>query len=240
LYVAVTVALWSLAMPAVVALNVAEVEPAATVTEAGTVSTMLVFVIVTAAPPAGAAFVSVTVQVPEAFGPKLAGQASEDTSTGAIRLKLAVLEVPFNVAVTMAFWSLGIVPAVAVNVAVAAAAATVTDEGTVSRRLLLEMATAVPPTGAAPLNVTVQLAVAEPARLVGRHAREVRTIGGGTPPVTTPPVGESVIALPNAEAATPLLIPIVVLLTPEAIVRFTTATVPFDMMLAFMPETRQV
>jgi len=137
------------------------------------------------------------------------------------------------------------VPAVAVNVAVVAAAATVTDGGTVSNRLLLERATAVPPVGAAPLNVTVQLAVPEPARLVGRHAREVRTVGGGPPPITTPPVGESVIALPNAEDARLLLIPIVVLVTPEAIVRFRTATVPLDIMLAFMleawlPATRQV
>ena len=127
------------------------------------------------------------------------------------------------------------------NVAVVAAAATVTDGGTVSRRLLLEMATTVPPAGAAPLNVTVQLAVPELARLVGRHAREVRaTVGGGPPPVMTPPVGESVIALPEPEDPRVLLSPIVVLVTPEAIVRFTTATVPFDMMLAFMPETRQV
>lgn len=126
------------------------------------------------------------------------------------------------------------------NVAVAAAAATVIDGGTVSRRLLLERATAVPPTGAAPLNVTVQLAVPEPARLAGRHAREVRTIGGGPPPATTPPVGDSVIALPAPDAPRVLLSPIVVLVKPEAIVRFTTATVPFDMMLAFMPETTQV
>jgi hypothetical protein len=141
----------------------------------------------------------------------------------------------------MAFWSLGIAPAVAVNVAVVAAAATVTDEGTVSSRLLLEMATAVPPAGAAPLNVTVQFAVPEPARLTGRHATEVRTIGGDPPPpVTTPPVGESVMALPDAEDARLLPTPITVLVTPEAIVRFTTATVPFDIMLAFMPEARQV
>jgi len=77
-------------MAPVVALNVAEVDPAATVTEAGTVSTVLVFVSVTTAPPAGATFVSVTVHVPEAFGPKLAGQASEETSTGATRLRVAV------------------------------------------------------------------------------------------------------------------------------------------------------
>ena len=97
-----TVALWSLAMPAVVALNVADVKPAATVTDAGTVSTVLVFVSVTAAPPAGAAFVSVTVQVPEAFGPKLAGQANEDTRTGATRLIVTFWETLFSVAVNVA------------------------------------------------------------------------------------------------------------------------------------------
>jgi hypothetical protein len=132
------------------------------------------------------------------------------------------------------------VPAVAVNVAVVAAAATVTDGGTVSRGLLLEMATAVPPAGAAPLNVTVQLAVAEPAMLVGRHDTEVRAVDGGPPPVTTPPVGESVIAVPEPEAPRVLLSPIVVLVKPDAIVRFTVATVPFDIMLVLRPEARQV
>ena len=53
--VAVTVADWLLAMAPVVALNVAVVDPAATVTEAGTVKVALVLVSVTEAPPAGAA-----------------------------------------------------------------------------------------------------------------------------------------------------------------------------------------
>jgi len=80
-------------MAPVVALNVAEVTPAATVTEAGTVSTVLVFVSVTSAPPAGATFVSVTVHVLEALGPRLVGlQASEETSTGATRLTVAFAE----------------------------------------------------------------------------------------------------------------------------------------------------
>ena len=72
------------------------------ITEAGTVSTVLVFVSVAAAPPAGAAFVSVTVQVPEAFGPKLAGQANEDTRTGATKLIVTFWETLFSVAVNVA------------------------------------------------------------------------------------------------------------------------------------------
>ena len=78
-----------------VALKGAEVAPAGTVTDAGTVTVALVFVRVTIAPPAGAAFVKVTVQVPEEFGPRLLGlQASEETSTEAARLTLVLAELP--------------------------------------------------------------------------------------------------------------------------------------------------
>jgi hypothetical protein len=64
----------------VVAINVVLVAPALTVTEAGEVRVALLFESVTAAPPAGAAFVSVIVHVVEALGPMLAGlQDSDDT-----------------------------------------------------------------------------------------------------------------------------------------------------------------
>ena len=82
-------------MPAVVTLNVAEVKPANTVTEAGTVSTVLVFVSVTAAPPAEATMVKVTVQVPEAFGPKLAGQVNEGPLT-IVNGQVPVAAIPFE------------------------------------------------------------------------------------------------------------------------------------------------
>ena len=87
----------------VVALNVAVVAAAATVTDAGTVNVALLFVSVTTAPPVGAACVSVTVQVLEAFCPKLVGlHASEDISTGATRLTVAFAELPLYVAVMVA------------------------------------------------------------------------------------------------------------------------------------------
>ena len=64
------------------ALKVAEVAAGATMTEAGTVSVELVFDRATEAPPAGAALDKVTVQVLEAFGPRLVGaQASEVSVT---------------------------------------------------------------------------------------------------------------------------------------------------------------
>ena len=76
----------------VVAVKVAEVAAAATVTDAGTVSVALVLVRVTAAPPVGAAWVRVTVQALEELGPTLAGlQASDETST-ATRLTVALAE----------------------------------------------------------------------------------------------------------------------------------------------------
>ena len=90
---AVTVALELLLIVPVVALNVAEVAAAATVTEAGTVSVELVLVSVTLTPPVGAAWVKVTVQVVDELWPRLVGlQASEETSTGATRLTVALAE----------------------------------------------------------------------------------------------------------------------------------------------------
>jgi len=91
--VAVTVALELLAMAAVVTVKVAEVAAAATVTEAGTVRVALEFVRVTLAPPVGAAWVRVTVQVPEEFAPRLLGlQDNADTVTGAARLTVVLAE----------------------------------------------------------------------------------------------------------------------------------------------------
>ena len=82
-----------LLMVPVVALKVADVAAAATVTEAGTVRVELVLVSVTLAPPVGAACVKVTVQVVEEFCPRLVGlQASEETSTGATRLTVVFAE----------------------------------------------------------------------------------------------------------------------------------------------------
>ena len=77
----------------VVALKVAEVAAAATVTDAGTVSVALLLDRLTLAPPVSAAWGSVTVQVLEEFGPRLVGlHDSEETDTGATRLTLELAE----------------------------------------------------------------------------------------------------------------------------------------------------
>ena len=83
-----------LLMVAVVALKVAVVAAAATVTDAGTVSVGSVLVRVTLAPPVGAAWVRVTVQVLEEFGPRLVGLQASEEITGATRLMLALAELP--------------------------------------------------------------------------------------------------------------------------------------------------
>jgi hypothetical protein len=66
---------------------------------------------------------------------------------------------------------------VAVKVAEAAAAGTVTEAATGSRALLLERETVAPPVGAALVRVTVQVLTAPEARLAGLHASEERVTG---------------------------------------------------------------
>ena len=85
------------------ALNVAVVEPDATVTEAGTVSSVLLLASVTAAPPERAGCVVVTVQELVALWPRVVGvQTTEDTRTGASRPMAAVCELLLKEAVTAA------------------------------------------------------------------------------------------------------------------------------------------
>jgi hypothetical protein len=82
-----------LPIAAVVALKVAEVAAAATVSDAGTVSVALVLVRVTVAPPVGAVWARVTVQVLEELGPRLMGlQTSEETSTDVTRVTAVLAE----------------------------------------------------------------------------------------------------------------------------------------------------
>jgi hypothetical protein len=87
----------------VVALNVAVVAAAATVTDAGTARNALLSEIVTSAPPAGAALVSVTVQTLDELCPRVVGlHASEETRTEADKPTVALAELLLYVAVTVA------------------------------------------------------------------------------------------------------------------------------------------
>ena len=77
----------------VVAVKVAEVAAAATVTDAGTVRVELLLDRLTLAPPLGAACVRITVHVLEEFAPNVLGlQDNADTNTVATRLMLVLAE----------------------------------------------------------------------------------------------------------------------------------------------------
>jgi len=89
----------------VLIVNVAVVALAATVTDAGTVSTVaLVSISVTLAPPTGAAFESVTVHVVEEFGPRVWAAHSSEISVAGEPLsdRLAVCDEPDIEAVSVA------------------------------------------------------------------------------------------------------------------------------------------
>ena len=129
-----------------------------------------------------------------------------------------------------------IVPAVVVKVPVVAPEATVIDAGVVSRALLSDSATAVPPEGATLLSVTVQVELAKEFNDVGLHDNEVNP-GAATPPgpLIVPPVPCIIVALPDGKDATTLPTPTAVLLTPAAMVILITATTPFAIVVAFIP-----
>jgi len=95
--VAVRVALESLAIAVVVAGKVVEEDAAGTVTDDGTLRTLLVFDSVTLAPPPGAGPVRVTVQVELLFGFKLPGRHDNELSVGAGAAVVTVPPVPARV-----------------------------------------------------------------------------------------------------------------------------------------------
>jgi post-segregation antitoxin (ccd killing protein) len=152
------------------AVNVAVVLPDPTVTDAGTVNGATLLDSVTVAP---LVFDTVTVHVELAPEPRLVGLHVSPLITVAVAKEIvAVCALPFSVAVMVAAWSLGIVPAVAVNVAVVLPDPTVTDAGTVSAPALLDSVTVVPPVFD---TVTVHVELAPEPRLVGLHVSPLTT-----------------------------------------------------------------
>src|SRR5262245_32063449 len=125
------------------------------------------------APPSGAALDRVTVQVLDAFGPKVDGvQTREETSACALRVRVALAELPLYVAVMIGLRSGPIPVVVALKVAAMAAAATVTEAGTVSADAVAVNVTTAPPAGAALDRVTVQVLDAFGPKVDGVQTRE--------------------------------------------------------------------
>ena len=143
-----------------------------------------------------------TVQLLVANGPKLAGlqdRLATDTETTGVKLMVAVRELVPRVAVIVADWLLATAPAVALNTAEVAPAATITDGGTIKAALLLVNSTALPPAGAAWFSVTVQLLEADGPRVAGLQTSAETCADPPpvlAPPVTVPPMPETAKAVP--------------------------------------------
>ena len=177
-----------------VAVKLAVVAAAATVTEAGTVSAALLLDNATEEPLVGAALDKVTVQVEEPPEATVFGEhASVVTVATGETVTEAVAELPSKEAVRVTAVDVVTVPAVAVRVAVVAAAATVTEAGTVRAALLLDNATEDPPVGAAWDKVTVQVDEPPEVTVFGEQAKVVTVVFGDT-------VTEAVAELPFKEA----------------------------------------
>lgn len=160
-------------MAPVVALNVAVVAPAATVTPVGAVSTALLLESEIVVPPAGATWVKVTVHALELLGPRLVGlHAREERAKPVVRFSVALWERPFRVAVTLAAPLLLMVPAVALKVPVADPAVIILADGTVKLGLLLASVTTLQPEGTGLFKVIAQVLIIFEVKLPGLQVTE--------------------------------------------------------------------
>lgn len=144
----------------VVTVNVAEVAPAATVTEVGTVAAdVLEDDRVTTTPPVGAASAMFTVPVVET--PPVTEEEANVTEVGCggVSASVAVAELPAVVAVIVADEFVPTALVVTLNVAEVAPEATVTEAGTVTEALDEVSVTTCPLAGAAALILTVPVSV---------------------------------------------------------------------------------
>jgi hypothetical protein len=181
----------------VLMMNVGDtVAPAATVTDAGTLTLGSLLLKVTTMPPLGAGPLTDTVFVPITPEPPSTEVGDRempvsDTVDGGVTVSVAVLVTPLYVAEIVT----GVFDVTPVVVIVNAGEtdvppATVTDGGTVTPALLLLSVTTAPPDGAGPFNVTLFAVVDPPPTTVFGDKVTVETPGGDTVrlPVTVMPL----------------------------------------------------
>ena len=170
--------------------NEATVCPAATVIDAGGVTAPLLLARLTVMPPTGATLLSVTCPVADAPPFTTEGVTLTDTSDGAVTVRDAVCEVPFNCPVMVAITCplTGVV--VMLKVALVLPAATVTVAGVTATTFVEDKLTTTPPAGDGPFNVTVPVEafpppteLGESVRLAGRFGVMLRAAETGDIPI---------------------------------------------------------
>lgn len=156
---------------AVVTVNVAEYEPAAIVTVAGTAALLLFEARLTINPPLGAGPVSVAVPV-EALPPvTVVGASESELKVAGVIPKVALSEVVPRVAVRVAVVDAVTDEVVTVNVVLLAPCGMVTVVGTPAFELLEDTATFTPAPEAGPDKVRVPVDVEPPTTEVGETVK---------------------------------------------------------------------
>ena len=173
--VAVTDTLVSAATADVVTANVADDCPAATVTDAGTVTEALPLTSAITRPPVGAGPFVVT--VPTAAFPPIRLVGLMVTDTGVVRTTdtVAVLLMAAAVAVIVAETSETTAVVVTLKLAVVAPAGTTTLAGTVTPARFDDSVTVTPPVPAADARLIVPVATDPPTIVVGSTVTETRS-----------------------------------------------------------------
>jgi hypothetical protein len=178
-YIAVIVTVAGAATGSAETENVAVVEPPATVTDAGTVAAAVLLLLNdTDAPAAGAGAESVT--VPVELDPPLAdvGLSVNRESPAGVTVRSAVRVTLSKVAPIVSVVEEATASVDTLKVAVVEPAPTVTVPGTVAAAvLLLDSDTAIPPAGAAPVNVTVPVELTVPVTEAGLRLTALRAGG---------------------------------------------------------------
>jgi hypothetical protein len=158
----------------VLTVNVADVEPAETVTELGTVTFDQLEANPTTEPPAGAGELIVTVPCEEDPPATVDGEREMPVSVRGVIVRVAGSVAVPKVAMIVAETVLDTVEVEIVNVAALAPAETVTWAGTVALELLDDRITEAPPGPAGPFSVTVPTELFPPLTEGGASTRLVR------------------------------------------------------------------
>jgi len=175
--VAVTVTAVDTPTEEVVAVKVAEVAPAETVTEAGSAAALELSLRVTVAPPAGAGPLSVTVPVELLPPTTIAGsKLNAEITTAGFTVSEAGSVTPPKEAERFAVTAELTVDVVMLNVLLVAPAAIVTLDGTLTAALSLLSVTTAPPPGAGVLRLTVPVAELPPVTWPGLTLKEDNTV----------------------------------------------------------------